>query len=582
MLNLSLYISKIFYLIDNDIKSILFMSVFFVLAAFFDLIGLGFLLIFIQGILNYDKFIEHDFFQLIVDFIPIIAFSKFNFFLFTSIFLLVIFFLKSLISIYVQAKIINYSLLREKVLRNKLIDYYINLNYLDFTKKNHTEYFQTLSGKVGQFGLALMSLLRIFSDLLIASIIIIGLMYIDFMILFILVSSITLLLTLYFIYFKNKIKKYGEDLIYGSNLMNEGLISIINGLKEIRILGVFSYILSSTNRGSDIVYRSSFNDRLVQIAPRYILEFVLVLFAIIVVAFGLYFERSEIELISILGVFAAASLRLAPMANQILSSFTTIQFSKPSVFNLYEELSNSKNNSNNINLSNKYNQKENEAFSSLDLHNSYFRYSKDGPWILENATINIKKGDFIGIIGESGNGKSTLVDILLGLLEISNGKLKINGKDFYSNINYWQSKFAYIPQNIFLMNESILKNITFHDSLDEVDEAKLNLSIKKAQLVKHISKLDKGINTTIGDNGIRLSGGQRQRIAIARAFYFEREIFILDEATNALDKETEYEILKELKNLSEDKTIIMISHNIDSIKFFNYVYRISNNKINKI
>ena len=580
MRNIYLYISKIIFLIDKDLNNILLMSVYFVLSAFLDLIGLGFLFIFIQGVLNFENFINYEFVQYIINFVPFIEFSKFNFFLSTGIILIIIFLFKSLISIFVQAKIIDYSLYREKILRNKLLNYYINLNYLEFTKKNHTEYFQTLGGKVGQFGLALMSLLRIFSDFIIALIIITGLMYLDFLILFILVSSISLLLIFYFIYFKNKIEKYGEDINYGSNLMNKGLISIINGLKEIRILGVVSYILSSTTKGSEIVYRASYKDRLIQIAPRYILEFILVLFAIVVISIGLFFEKNEIELISLLGVFAAASLRLAPMSNQILSSFSTIQFSKPSISDLYDELYD-------INISTHkqtltHNNNQIKTFNKLQLINSFFRYSQQDPWVLKNVDIDINKGDFIGIIGESGSGKTTLVDILLGLLKISNGKLIINGENFYSNILNWQSMFAYIPQNIFLMNDSILKNITFKDSITEVDEVKLKLSITKAQLNKHISQLDKGINTIIGDNGIRLSGGQRQRIAIARAFYFEREIFILDEATNALDKETEHEILKELKSLSEDKTIIMISHNIDSIKFFNHVYRISKNQIKKI
>ena len=292
-----------------------------------------------------------------------------------------------------------------------------------------------------------MSILRIFSDFIIALIIIIGLMYIDFLILLILVSSITILLSVYFFYFRNKIRKYGQDLIFGSNLMNEGLISIINGLKEIKILGIFRTILSSTEKGSEIVYLSSFKDRLVQIAPRYVLEFVLVLFAIIVVAIGIFLNRSEVELISLLGVFAAASLRLAPMSNQILSSFTTLQFSKASVDDLFSELKN-------INhLDTKYNSSiikdEKELFSSIEINNGYFKYDKESQWVLENININIKRGKFIGIVGESGSGKSTLVDILLGLLDLNKGSLLINKKKFSQRKQYWQSKFAYIPQNIF-------------------------------------------------------------------------------------------------------------------------------------
>jgi len=198
---------------------------------------------------------------------------------------------------------------------------------------------------------------------------------------------------------------------------------------------------------------------------------------------------------------------------------------------------------------------------------------------LNNISLKIKSKDVIGLIGVSGSGKTTLVNLMLGLLSPTKGSVLLNGQNILDNIHAWQRKVAYIPQEVFLLDGSIKQNIALGEKPKEVDNCKLERSIEMAQLERLINKMPEGVETKIGENGSHLSGGQKQRIALARAFYYDREILIMDESTSALDDETENEILKEIKELAGKKTLVIISHTKKVLQYCNTIYKVKDGEL---
>ena len=209
-------------------------------------------------------------------------------------------------------------------------------------------------------------------------------------------------------------------------------------------------------------------------------------------------------------------------------------------------------------------------------------YSKLDKLVLKNASLTIKKNEFVGIIGETGTGKSTLVDLLIGLLSPSKGTITVDGKNINNNLESWKEKLGYVQQNTYLLDESIKNNVAFGYKENQFDIAKIENSIEKAQLIKFVNNLKNGLDSNVGEHGVKISGGEKQRIAIARALYNDPDILILDEATSSLDLDTEAKILETLVKFKKNKTMIFITHRTSSLGYCDKVFKIENNEIKEI
>ena len=221
-----------------------------------------------------------------------------------------------------------------------------------------------------------------------------------------------------------------------------------------------------------------------------------------------------------------------------------------------------------------------EKFDILEIKNIKFQYPDSKINVINNLSLNLKSGETIGLIGSSGAGKTTLVDIILGLLKPNSGEILINGKKLDSDRN-WSLQVAYLPQDVFLLDASIKTNISFETDDKLIDLEKVNNALENAQLKSMIENQPNGIETIIGENGIKISGGQKQRLAIARAFYHGRDILIMDEATSALDHDTEKEIIEVIKKIKKNKTIIVIAHRISTLKHCDKIFEIKDGKLNQ-
>ena len=281
------------------------------------------------------------------------------------------------------------------------------------------------------------------------------------------------------------------------------------------------------------------------------------------------------KVIPFLGVLGLAAMRLMPSINIITGNLTKLRYTKDAVNRLYKEIVNI--NSNNIEELKENNSKTRESFYSLKLENTSYKYSKNLNFILNNISFTINKGETIGFMGESGSGKTTLIDIIIGLLVPTDGKLYYNNKIVEDFSKVWYKQIAYLPQNTFLLDDTVKNNITLEESC--LDENKLENVLKNSKLKELVNSLPNGVDTNIGERGMQLSGGQRQRIVLARALYHDREILVMDEATSALDNETEKEIINEIDSLKGKKTILIIAHRLSTLQNCDKIFKLSNGKL---
>jgi len=286
----------------------------------------------------------------------------------------------------------------------------------------------------------------------------------------------------------------------------------------------------------------------------------------------IYFELDRGELLPALSMFALASLRLMPSFNLMISGVSKMRFSINTVALLYDDVvnfqdENDKNYADRGILS---------GFDNLELNHVFFTYSGQATsnTVLSDVTLNIKNGEAIGIIGGSGVGKTTMINIIAGLLEPTKGVVRCNGIDISQDRSGYMSMLAYLPQQVFTIDDTILKNVAFGVDASEIDVKKVRESLHKAKLLEFVDELEKGMETIVGERGVKISGGQKQRLALARAFYHDRSVLIMDESTSALDEAVEKEVINEIKQLKREKTMVIIAHRMSTIQHCDKVYRI--------
>ena len=280
------------------------------------------------------------------------------------------------------------------------------------------------------------------------------------------------------------------------------------------------------------------------------------------------------SIVGLIALYGAATFKLIPSLNRIISNLQKIKYDYPAFTNLYKQIALI-----NKNQKQYLNEKKYDFNRIIEFKNIYFSYSSDAT-ILENVNFEIKKGNLIGIVGESGAGKSTVLNLIVGLIDKSHGKIYVDNQEISEKLKL-TNKIGYVPQETFLIDDTIENNICLGLS-EQSDKLKINQIIKETQLEDLIKNLPLGLQTHIGEKGLRISGGQRQRLGIARALYTNPSILVFDEATSSLDTETENEILDVIKELKNEKTIIVVTHKSNISDLYDHLYRLQNKKIIKV
>lgn len=361
-------------------------------------------------------------------------------------------------------------------------------------------------------------------------------------------------------------------------------IQSIYGLKDVKVLNREEFFVRNYYESGAIGANVARNYAVLNNLPRLLIETVFIAAMLLFIMLYILKGNDITVLIPQLTAFAVAAIRIMPGTNRINTYLSQIAYSQPCLDYLYENLT--ENMKEDVNGSvtglegvEKKELPELQLEDRIALNHISFTYPNTEKPIFTDAHMEVKKGQSVGIMGPSGAGKSTIVDILLGLLHAQEGTITCDGRNIFENYPSWLSKIGYIPQSIYLIDESIRDNIAFGIDADKIDEKRIWEVLEEAQLKEFVEELPEGLDTTIGDRGVRISGGQRQRLGIARALYHNPEILVFDEATSALDSDTEKAVMDAVNSFHGKKTMVIIAHRLNTIAKCDVIYKVENEKI---
>lgn len=391
---------------------------------------------------------------------------------------------------------------------------------------------------------------------------------------------------------KPVLRRAGVKYQQNSAKTNKWLLQAISGIKEVKVAEKEDYFLEQFSKYGKRAIDSEKKNSVLGTVPRLAIEAFGISAMLAVIAILMWKGREVDTMLPQLSAFAMAAVRLMPSVNRMSSSLNSMSYQEPALDKMLEHLDVAERWESEFDGAAAVSTKENAIASGtngrkialdrqVELSDITYSYPNAEQAVLEHANMVISVGKSVGIVGASGSGKTTAIDILLGLLPPQAGQVLVDGVDIRKDYDGWLSHLGYIPQMIFMLDDTIRANVAFGIPVKEVDDAQVWKALEEAQLKEFVQSLPDGLDTTIGERGVRLSGGQRQRIGIARALYTDPELLIFDEATSALDNETEAAIMESINALHGRKTVVIIAHRLTTIEECDIVYRVENGKIVK-
>lgn len=570
-------IKDLFSLLTNvQRKNFYLLQLLVVLMTFLELIGIASIVPFMTLLGNMELLNQKGWLSKLYIYSGIETPESFTFFL--GVLVLIALSISTLTSIFTTYRLSLFASYTGTEMADRLYKYYMHQDWIFHTSNNSANLTKQIANETQRVTtLILMPLMQINSRIVFASALSLAIFVYNP---YVAIIGILVFTSAYFILFKTVRKRLHENGIIISDamaerykLMNEGF----GGIKETLLLGRQSYFVDNFDiTGKKFAKAQGLNIVLAQ-APRYLMELVAFGTLITLVLFLFKFYEGDLgEILPILSVYALASFKLLPAFQQIYAYLAQIRGN----ISAFDSIKNDLLFSQDIVYSKNDNQKKLIVEDNIKLNNIYFKYPGKKYYSLNGISLTIPINSVIGIVGSSGSGKSTMIDLILGLLNPQKGSLEVNNIKI-SNINKreWQNKIGFVSQSIFLSQGTIAENIAFGVLSNKIDFQQIDKVIKMAHLTEMIEQLSDGINTKVGERGVQLSGGQRQRIGIARALYHDAEILIFDEATSALDGITEKIIMEEIKNFIGQKTIIMIAHRLKTIVSCDKIFVLEHGKI---
>ncbi len=465
----------------------------------------------------------------------------------------------------------------QQKLSTRLLTTYLAEPYTFHLNKNIAELQRSMQEDTTMFTQVLMHTLQLIAEVVVC--VVLGVY------LFSVSNSITVvivgLLILCVILFTKLTKRFTEELGKQGQIYKGKLYQWVNqslgGVKEVKVLNREEFFTPSYKKYYRLYIKGVRINRLLSITPKYMVEAVCMTGLLIAIIIKLNFGHGELEnFIPQLATFAVAAFRLLPSVGRINEHVNNILYAVPSVDLIYGDLKGIED------YQEEKGEEEGREWNferAISAKHVTYAYPNTDTNVLEDANCVIPKGKTVAFIGSSGAGKTTMADIILGLLAPQRGKILVDDIDVFKNLTMWHHQIGYIPQVIYLSDDTIRNNIAFGIHEDQIDEEAVRTALKKAQLAEFVDTLPDGLDTIVGDRGVRLSGGQRQRIGIARALYHDPEILVLDEATSALDNETETAVMEAIESLQGSKTMIIIAHRLTTIQNADIIYEVGDGKV---
>jgi len=465
-----------------------------------------------------------------------------------------------------------------------MLESYMRRGYRFIMEHNSNELRQCVENDVNSLYNILTSYIQIITQTVIALLICIFMCITDYQIAVSVILASVACITLILLIFKKTMIRVGVRYRQYSIISSKILLEVIHGCKEVFVMHKQVHFLErfkdNLAKRQNEHAKQSFSEEI----PAYLIEAVCITCIMLALKVKISTLTDTTTFVAILASFAVGAFRVLPALGKISSSANQIIASIPGLDAIYENVVGGRECKEIFDILDDNNSGDNvDCFNNnITVSNICFRYNDSLDYVLKGLNIDIKKGNAIALVGESGAGKSTLADIILGLIKSESGEITVDGNNILSIPRSWSKMIGFVPQTIYLFDASISENVAFGVDPEDIDINQLNEALRKANLLGFVESLPDGINTIVGDRGMRLSGGQRQRIGIARALYHNPQILILDEATSALDNETESAVMEAIESLQGSITMIIIAHRITTIRNCDHIYKIENGIANEV
>lgn len=462
----------------------------------------------------------------------------------------------------------------------KLMESYMKQPYAYFLNKNTAEILRSVNTDTNNMYTVVVNLLQVISQGLTSALLIAGLLLNSFWMTLVVTGLLALCALLIILVLQKKMRSLGQEY----QRVGAGIIKTVKqafeGIKEIKIMNKERFFIDNYRTVYKSATRIELVYNLMSYIPKYLIETItiggILLYLAVVIAGG----GNMGALLPQLSLFAVAAFKLLPSVNALYTNYGNVMYNKASVDLIYHDIREVQDVTDEAVTGKKV---EKLCFEKeITIDSLSFAYDNMEQNVLEDISFSIEKGKSVAFIGESGGGKTTLVDNILGILRPQKGRVLVDGVNINEIMQSWHRDIGYIPQTIFIMDDTVRRNVAFGVRNEDIDDEKVWEALKEAQLETFVKQLEHGLDTEVGEAGMRLSGGQRQRIGIARALYHTPDILVFDEATSALDNETEKEVMAAIDALHGTKTMLMIAHRLTTIENCDHVYRVENKRLYQV
>lgn len=571
----SLFKKTLYLLNKSQKKELIVLSLLLIIGIFFEMIGLGILLPALTLMLDSDIGNTYPELKPYLNYLgnP----SHFELIVMGMSVVLFVYFIKALFLSFVSWKQSKFTAYLSATLSERLFNGYLYQPYTFHTQRNSAELLRNIQVEVVQLCQATQGALAMSVELSMILGVSLTLFYVEPLGALGVMIFIFICAGIFYLFIKNKMITWGIKRQFHVGKINKHLLQGLSGVKDIILSNKQNHFTKLFAKHNYITADIQSKVVVMKIIPRLYLELISVAGLSIVIILIVFQDNSIEKLIPVIGIFVAAAFRMLPSVNRIITALQSIQFVKPVINVLYDEFVLIENQQkslirDNLSLLKSFN-------DNLSLVKINFKYLNSKQFALKNINLKISKGESVGIIGDSGSGKTTLMDLILGVLKPTSGKIIIDNIESKNTHEFWKNKMGYVPQSIYLIDDTLRNNIAFGVPKNEINDERVKQCIADAQLTTLIDELPDGLNTFVGERGVRLSGGQCQRIGIARALYNDPELLVLDEATSSLDEKTEKEFMNAIDNLHGKKTILIVAHRLSTVKKCNRLYKLNKGQI---
>lgn len=568
-------LKKLNYIFSKaDKRSVILLTIAIIIGSFLEILTVSVFEPFINIIMNPNDLQSSTIGALLTRFIPVDDTRQFLAILAGII--IVIYIVKNIYIILEKNAIYKFSYRIQRKISTSLLKAYMGEPYTFHLGKNVSVLQRSMQEDTDQFTKAILHFMEMIAEIFVCIALGIYLFIVSKSITVIIVGLLLVCLAIFSYVSKKYSVQWGKDGQQYKARIYQWMNQSLGGIKELKVLNrENNFIESYDNYFGKYVNVLRYN-RLLGVMPKYIIEMVSMTGLLLAIIVKLFFGIKDIvDFVPQLAVFAVAAFRLLPSVGRINEHLSIVLYAVPSIDLIYNDLKEIEELPETVKECDENWKFENE----ISVKNIKYHYPDSEVNVIDEASFTVKKGQTVAFIGTSGAGKSTMIDILLGLLTPQIGKIHADALNVYKNLPTWQKEIGYIPQVIYLSDDTIRNNVAFGIREEDIDEQAVIHALKQAQLYEYVDSLPDGLDTFVGDRGIRLSGGQRQRIGIARALYHNPEVLVLDEATSALDSDTEAAVMEAIDNFKGQKTILIIAHRLTTVRNADVIYEVCDGKV---